>query len=81
MIEQLPKEMGGKLEMFYCAFGSDNFAIILHLRSNMDIACYRHVARTSGMLKSRATVLMTLRMVIKLYKRIVDFGSLHRLGA
>jgi uncharacterized protein with GYD domain len=33
MVEQLAKEMGGKLEAFYYAFGSDDFVIILDLPS------------------------------------------------
>src|SRR5215213_1015318 len=35
MVEQLAKEMGGKLETFYYAFGGDDFVIILDLPSNM----------------------------------------------
>ena len=31
MVEQLANEMGGKLEAFYYAFGSDDFVIILDL--------------------------------------------------
>ena len=38
MVEQLAKEMGGKLEAFYYAFGGDDFVIILDLPSNTDMA-------------------------------------------
>ena len=59
MVEQLANEMGGKLEAFYYAFGSDDFVIILDLPSNMDMAATAIVAQASGMVKSRVTVLMT----------------------
>ena len=59
MVEQLAKEMGGKLEAFYFAFGSDDFVIILDLPSNMDMAATAIVAQASGTVKSRVTVLMT----------------------
>jgi len=59
MVEQLAKEMGGKLEAFYYAFGSDDFVIILDLPSNIDMAATAIVAQASGMVKSRVTVLMT----------------------
>ena len=48
MVEQLAKEMGGKLEAFYFAFGSDDFVIILDLPSNMDMAATAIVAQASG---------------------------------
>ena len=59
MVEQLAKEMGGKLEAFYYAFGSDDFVIILDLPSNTDMAATAIVAQASGMVKSRVTVLIT----------------------
>jgi uncharacterized protein with GYD domain len=37
MVEQLAEHMGGKLEAFYFALGSDDFVIILDLPSNMDM--------------------------------------------
>ena len=52
MVEQLAKEMGGKLEAFYFAFGSDDFVIILDLPSNLDMAATAIVAQASGTVKS-----------------------------
>ena len=58
IVEQLAKEMGGKLEAFYFAFGGDDFVIILDLPSNVDMAATAIVAQASGTVKSRVTVLM-----------------------
>ena len=73
MVEQLAKEMGGKLETFYFAFGSDDFVIILDLPGNVDMAATAVVAQASGMVKSRVTVLMTPEEVDQAMKRKVDF--------
>ena len=73
MVEQLAKEMGGKLEAFYFAFGSDDFVIVLDLPSNLDMAATAIVAQASGMMKSRVTVLMTPEEVDQAVQRKVDF--------
>jgi uncharacterized protein with GYD domain len=73
MVEQLAKELGGKLEAFYYAFGTDDFVIILELPSNMDMAATAIVAGASGTVKSRVTVLMTPEDVDQAVKRNVDF--------
>ena len=59
MVEQLAKQMGGKLEAFYFAFGSDDFVIVLDLPSNLDMAATAIVAQASGMMKSRVTSCIT----------------------
>ena len=73
MVEKLAKEMGGKLEAFYFAFGSDDFVIILDLPSNKDMAATAIVAQASGMVKSRVTVLMTPEDVDQAEQKKVDF--------
>lgn len=73
MVEKLAEEMGGKLEVFYYAFGSDDFVIILDLPSNIDMAATAIVAQASGMMKSRVTVLMAPEEVDQAVRRKVDF--------
>jgi uncharacterized protein with GYD domain len=73
MVEKLAEEMGGKLEVFYYAFGSDDFVIILDLPSNIDMAATAIVAQASGMVKSRVTVLMAPEDVDQAVQRRVDF--------
>jgi uncharacterized protein with GYD domain len=73
MVEQLVKEMGGKLEVFYFAFGGDDFHIILDLPSNVDMTAVALVANASGTVKSRITVLLTPEEVDQAIKKKVDF--------
>ena len=73
MVEQLVKEMGGKLEAFYFAFGSDDFHIILDLPSNVDMTAVALVANASGAVKSRITVLLSPEEVDQAAKRQVNF--------
>ena len=73
IVERLAKKMGGELEAFYFAFGSDDFVIILDLPSNMDMAATAIVAQASGTVKSRITVLMTPEDVDQAVKRKVEF--------
>ena len=73
MVEQLVKEMGGKLEAFYFAFGSDDFHIILDLPSNVEMTAVALVANASGAVKSRITVLLLPEEVDQATKRQVNF--------
>jgi uncharacterized protein with GYD domain len=73
VVERLAEEMGGKLEVFYFAFGSDDFFIILDLPGNIDMAATSIVAQASGMVKSRVTVLLAPEEVDQAVKRKVDF--------
>ncbi len=73
MVDQLVREMGGKLEAFYFGFGSDDFHIVMDLPSNVDMAVVALVAQASGSVKSRIVVLMTPEEVDQAVKRKVDF--------
>ena len=73
MVDQLVREMGGKLEAFYFGFGSDDFHIVMDLPSNIDMAAVALVAQASGSVKSRIVVLMTPEEVDQAVKRKVDF--------
>ena len=73
MVEKLAEEIGGKLDVFYFAFGSDDFVIILDLPSNIDMAATAIVAQASGMVKSRVTVLMDPKDVDQAVQRKIDF--------
>jgi len=57
--EQSIKEMGGRLEAYYYAFGSDDFVIIAELPSNVDAAALSLAVNASGAVRSRITVLIT----------------------
>ena len=57
--EQLVKGIGGRLEVYYYAFGSDDFVIIADLPSNVEAAALSLAVNASGAVHSRITVLMT----------------------
>jgi uncharacterized protein with GYD domain len=69
----MAKEMGGKLEAFYFAFGGDDFHIILDMPSNVDMTAVSLVANASGAVKSRITVLLTPEEVDEATKKPVSF--------
>jgi uncharacterized protein with GYD domain len=73
MVEHLAKQMGGKLEAFYFAFGGDDFHIILDLPGNVDRAAVALIANASGVVKSRITVLLTPEEVDQATKKQVEF--------
>jgi uncharacterized protein with GYD domain len=51
--------MGGRLEAYYYAFGSDDFVTIVDLPSNVDAAALSLAISASGAVKPRITVLIT----------------------
>jgi uncharacterized protein with GYD domain len=57
--EQSIKGMGGRLEAYYYAFGSDDFVVITDLPSNVDAAALSLAVNASGAVQSRITVLIT----------------------
>jgi len=73
VVEQLVKEMGGKLEAFYFAFGGDDFVIIIDLPNNIDMAAVALAAQVSGAVKSRITVLLLPEEIDQAAKRQVNF--------
>ena len=73
MVEQLVREMGGKLDAFYFSFGSDDFVIIIDLPSNVDMAAVSLAAQASGAVKSRITVLLLPEEIDEAAKSQVNF--------
>ena len=57
--EQSIKGMGGRLEAYYYAFGSDDFIVIADLPSNVDATALSLAVNASGAVRSRITVLIT----------------------
>ncbi len=72
-VERIAKEMGGRLEVFYFAFGSDDFFIILDLPGSVDAAAVALVANASGTVKSRMTVLIAPEEIDQATKKQVSF--------
>jgi uncharacterized protein with GYD domain len=57
--EQIIKGVGGRLEAYYYAFGSDDFVIIAELPSGVDAAALSFAVNASGAVQSRMTALIT----------------------
>jgi uncharacterized protein with GYD domain len=71
--EQLIKGMGGRLEAYYYAFGSNDFVIIADLPSNVDAAALSLAVNASGAVESRATVLITPEEIDQATKKTVKY--------
>jgi uncharacterized protein with GYD domain len=72
-VEQSTKGMGGQLETFYYAFGSDDFVIIVDLPSNVDAAALALAINASGTVESRITVLITPEEIDQATKKTVKY--------
>ena len=68
--EQIIKGIGGRLEAYYYAFGSDDFVIIADLPSNVDAAALSFAVNSSGTVQSRMTVLLTPEEADKATKKM-----------
>ena len=71
--EQSIKGLGGRLEAFYYAFGTDDFAIIVDLPGNVDATALSLAANASGAVESRTTVLITPEEIDQATKKTVNF--------
>jgi uncharacterized protein with GYD domain len=72
-VEQSTKGVGGRLEAFYYAFGSDDFVIIVDVPSNVDAAALSLAVNASGAVESRITVLITPEEVDQATKKTVNY--------
>lgn len=58
-VEQLIQSLGGTLESFYFAFGSDDFVVILEGGDNTSAAAASMIVAAAGAARSKVTVLLT----------------------
>ena len=58
-IEAMFAQVGGRLEVFYYAFGADDLIVIGELPDNATAAAFSLHTAESGAARSRATVLLT----------------------
>ncbi len=72
-VEQLVKGMGGRLEVFYNAFGGDDFFIIVDVPSSVDAVAVSLAVNASGAVKARTTVLITPEEVDQATKQTVNY--------
>ncbi|MFQ5614553.1 MAG: GYD domain-containing protein [Anaerolineae bacterium] len=72
-VEQLVKGMGGTLEVFYYAFGEDDFFIISDMPDNMDATAVSLAVNATGAVKARVIVLITPEEVDQATKKTVNY--------
>ncbi|MBI5303534.1 MAG: GYD domain-containing protein [Chloroflexi bacterium] len=72
-VEQLAKGMGGRLEGFYFAFGSDDFFVIVDLPNNVNASAVALAVNASGAVKARTTVLISPEEVDQATKQTVNY--------
>ena len=72
-VEQLTKGMGGTLEVFYYAFGDDDFFIITDMPGNVDATAVSLMVNASGAVNGRVTVLITPEEVDQATKKTVNY--------
>lgn len=68
-VEKLLASMGGKLESFYFAFGSDDVVIIVDAPDNVGAAAVGLTVAASGAVTGRLTVLLTPEEIDQAVKR------------
>lgn len=72
---QAVEALGGTLESFYFAFGSDDFIVILDLPSDVDMTALALDAQSTGTVKSRVTVLITPEQVDQAATKTIKFQA------
>ncbi len=72
-VEQLVKGMGGTLEVFYYAFGDDDFFIISDMPDNVGVTAVSLMVNASGAVKARVTVLITPEEVDQATEKTVNY--------
>jgi uncharacterized protein with GYD domain len=73
VVEQLAASVGGKLEMFYFAYGSDDFFIVVDMPDNISVIATSMIVNASGAATARTTVLITPEEVDQASKITVDY--------
>jgi uncharacterized protein with GYD domain len=59
VVEKMLESMGGKLESFYFALGSDDVVIIVDVPDSVSAAAIGLTVGASGMVQGRSTLLLT----------------------
>jgi uncharacterized protein with GYD domain len=72
-IEEMLNSVGGTLEAFYYAFGSDDLIVIADVPDNVSVAALSLRTATGGAARSRTTVLLTPEEVDEAARRTVEY--------
>jgi len=72
-IEEMLNSVGGTLEAFYYAFGSDDLIVIADVPDNVSVAALSLRTATGGAARSRTTVLLTPEEVDEAARLTVEY--------
>ena len=72
-VEQLAEGLGGSLEVFYYAFGSDDYFIIAELPDNLDAAAISVMVNSTGAVNNSVTVLMSPEELDEAVQKSVNY--------
>ena len=72
-VEELLNSVGGRLEAFYYAFGSEDLVVIADVPDNVSVAALRLRTAVGGAARSRTTVLLTPEEIDEASRRNVEY--------
>lgn len=72
-VEEMLASVGGKLEAFYYAFGSDDLIVIADVPDNVSVAAISLRTATGGAARSRTTVLLTHEEIDEAVHRNLEY--------
>ena len=72
-IEKVVKSLGGNMEVFYYAFGETDLYVIADFPDNASVASFSLVARASGAVTIKTTLLMTSEEVDEAAKKMLSY--------
>lgn len=72
-VEELVKGLGGKLEMFYFAHGSDDFIIVADVPDSALATAASLIFSASGAVRARTTTLITPEEIDRVNKLTVEY--------
>ena len=73
IIEKLAEGLGGKLEVFYFAFGETDVFTIMDLPDDISIAAATLAINASGAVTCKTTVLLSAEEIDQAMKKIVEY--------
>ena len=73
MVEELAEGLGGKLEVFYFAFGETDVFAIMDLPDDVAIAAAALAINASDAVTCKTTVLLTIEEMDQATKKIVEY--------
>ena len=72
-VEEMLNSVGGRLEAFYYAFGSEDLVVIADVPDNVSVAALSLRTAVGGAARSRTTVLLTPEEIDEASRRNVEY--------